>query len=235
MDITGIRISGGIDALLLQDWLGAVSETKRARLRRYLRKEDTLRSLLGDVLARMEIGRRFGMSNREIEFAYGPFEKPLLKHWDARHFNISHSGEWVFCAVDTEPVGIDVQEIREMGLDIAESFFSKQEFADLMAQPDRERVSYLFQLWTLKESYIKATGRGFSEGLDGFTIRIRQGRAEMADPGAPVVFRKFESIQGYKLAACSFSPSAACRLRLMGIPEFAGHFHAFMKKTRRAA
>jgi len=53
-----------------------------------------------------------------------------------------------------------------------QKIFSKEEASDLFAKEDNEKTEYFFELWTLKESYIKADGRGLSLPLNSFFFRI---------------------------------------------------------------
>jgi 4'-phosphopantetheinyl transferase len=71
-------------------------------------------------------------------------------------------------------VGIDVEYMREdfATLEVAESFFSKDEFEALKATPIDRRTEAFFNCWSRKESYIKAIGMGVSCPLDGFTVSL---------------------------------------------------------------
>lgn len=51
--------------------------------------------------------------------------KPVVRHIPSFHFNLSHSGDWVVCAIDDAPVGIDIEEIKPIDLAIAKRFFQQ--------------------------------------------------------------------------------------------------------------
>ncbi len=51
---------------------------------------------------------------QQIETTEGTYGKPYLIKYPTFHYSLSHSGEWVACAVDTKSVGIDIQEIMEI-------------------------------------------------------------------------------------------------------------------------
>lgn len=152
--------------------LNCVSEEKRERILRFHRFEDAQRTLLGDVLSRYALCKRFNLQNKDLVFGVNEYGKPLLPGFQDVHFNISHSGPWVVCAVDDQPVGIDVEIIKPMDFKIAERFFSKDEYRSLMNQPEEKKLHYFYRLWTLKESYIKAEGKGLSIPLDSFSMNI---------------------------------------------------------------
>jgi 4'-phosphopantetheinyl transferase len=130
------------------------------------------RSLLGDILARYSICKRLGVKNKDLFFDVNEYGKPILLRQDGICFNISHSANWVVCAIDNNTVGIDVEFIKPIDIKIAERFFSKTECFDLMNEPEDTRIKYFYMLWTLKESYIKAEGKGLSIPLNSFNIKI---------------------------------------------------------------
>ena len=59
-----------------------------------------------------------------------------------------------------KPVGIDVEKIKDINIKIADRFFSKEESGRFIQKEESERLKYFFDLWTLKESYIKAETEG---------------------------------------------------------------------------
>lgn len=182
--------------------LGYVTESKRDRIGRFHRPEDAQRSLLGDVLARYAICKRLGVKNGALAFGANEYGKPLLLEHAGIHFNISHSGSWVACAVDDNPVGIDVELIQPIDFKIAERFFSKDEHAALLAQPDEMKLTYFYMLWTLKESYIKAEGKGLGIPLDSFTMRIEGHDIKVAVGREPGIYSFYQSFPGTD-AVCS--------------------------------
>lgn len=152
--------------------LSYVSEEKKKRISQFHLFEDAQRSLLGDVLARFAICKKLSVKNRDLVFGANEYGKPILNNPNRIHFNISHSGNWVVCAVDDNTVGIDVEVIKPIDFEIAERFFSKDEYITFKNQPDEMKLMYFYMIWTLKESYIKMEGKGLSIPLNSFTIRM---------------------------------------------------------------
>ncbi len=75
----------------------------------------------------------------------------------------SHTGEWVFCGLSEEPLGIDAQVVTTVrNRDrLVERFFTKEE-ADWLSGREEEAF---FDLWSRKEAFAKYTGRGIAYGL----------------------------------------------------------------------
>jgi 4'-phosphopantetheinyl transferase len=159
-----------MDDLTFRKLLANVSNEKQERIKQLRKPEDAKRALLADILVRSAIASELKISNKAIEFEANKHGKPYLVGNYCLHFNISHSGDWIVCAVDSKPVGIDIEKIMPVDLEIAAQFFSEEEYKTLMAQGSEDRQNFFFDLWTLKESYIKALGEGLSISLKSFTI-----------------------------------------------------------------
>jgi 4'-phosphopantetheinyl transferase len=71
-------------------------------------------------------------------------------------------------------VGVDVECITRdtMCADVAERYFSPREVEELCSLLRNERTQRFYDLWTLKEAYIKARGMGLSLPLDGFSFQF---------------------------------------------------------------
>jgi len=147
--------------------------------------------------------------SENIFFNYTYFGKPFLPGADNFHFNISHSGEWVVCATDEKPVGIDIERVSPIDVDIAKNYFSAGEYADLLAKKASEQSACFYDLWTLKESYIKQNGKGLSIALDSFSIRIDEEKNVIflseKEVSQAVFFRQYLLDENYKMAVCSMT------------------------------
>ncbi len=210
MEVCAIKVPKALDYSVFEALLAYVDGGKRERILRFFREEDRVSSLFADLLIRSLIVKKTGLKNNEIRFGRNRFGKPYLMGHDNFHFNLSHSGSWVVAAVDSAPVGIDVEQIKEVDIGISRSFFSDDEHRDLMNHSDKN--AYFFTLWSLKESYIKNQGKGLSLPLDSFSIRfIKEDRIVVTCEGKPledVTFAEYHLHSDYKMFLC------ACHNRL---------------------
>ncbi len=85
------------------------------------------------------------------EVALSENGKPYLRD-NELHFNLSHSGELAICAISENPVGVDIEKIREVDLKLTEKVFGKKE---------KMSLEDFFKMWTRKESFLKCLGEGF--------------------------------------------------------------------------
>lgn len=124
-------------------------------------------------------------------------------------FNLSHSENRVLCAVSSEDVGCDIERIKETDLTIAKRFFHESEARVIAEEPDPEKRLILFyRFWTLKESYQKATGLGFSLPLNLFRIDLGD-PVTVYRPGSEerYRFREYDPKDGYRYACCGKADS----------------------------
>jgi phosphopantetheinyl transferase len=88
-------------------------------------------------------------------------------------FSLSHTRGLVACAVARVPlIGIDVEAIEERSAspDVASRFFAPAEVEMLRGHPPETYADRFIEVWTLKESYIKALGVGLEQQLDSFAF-----------------------------------------------------------------
>ncbi len=146
--------------------------------------------LLDDML------REHGLREHDMQYIVGDHGKPALAGLPSLHFNISHSGMLVACAVGDKPVGVDVQTIVNVRRSLVDYTMSKEEIAQLDALPGDEQQRLFFtQLWTIKESYTKATGTGIGHEFPAFRIDD-DGTIVPLKPLAPAASFKMVEIPG---------------------------------------
>ena len=166
-----------------------------------------LRMLMGERLIRDIVTRELGIEGAAVRIETNSYGKPFLVGYPSFHFNVSHSGQWVVCAVGDRPVGIDVERMGEVDHQTAAYFFSVEEQRDLSAKPAANQRSRFYHLWTLKESFLKCTGKGFSIDPVSFTIKIEDDVVHLRTSSGAIdvryFFKIFDLDRGYALAGCS--------------------------------
>ena len=147
------------------------------------------------------------VSNKTIEFNVNGYGKPFLKGNYGLHFNVSHSEDWIVCAIDNEPVGIDIEKVRPVNLlEIAAQLFSDEEYKTLIVKSPEDRQRFFFDLWTLKESYIKAVGAGLSIPLKSFTVIFLEKGEMVVKSGNKLTnwaLRQYDLDPEYKMSVCA--------------------------------
>ncbi|SFI31708.1 MULTISPECIES: 4'-phosphopantetheinyl transferase superfamily protein [unclassified Bacillus (in: firmicutes)] len=106
-------------------------------------------------------------------FCKNNYGKPYLKNHPTISFNLSHSGDFVVCVFDNHPVGIDIEKIKIIEyISLAKKFFTKKEYNYIMKGDFRQQLDKFYDIWTLKESFIKCCGKGLSLPLNSFSVEI---------------------------------------------------------------
>lgn len=150
-------------------WYSLMSDEKQRRVDRFRFGDDKKRTVAGEMLARKAISDWCSVNAEDIIFDYKEYGKPYAIDLDVE-FNISHSCDLVVCAIDNSPVGIDVEKIRPIDLNVAKRFCNKEElfylFGHELAEEDfiytseTDILSRFFEIWTKKEAYGKFIGFG---------------------------------------------------------------------------
>ena len=128
--------------------------------------------LISHYLLRQTLSRYLQTDASTIRYRYGEHGKPHLDTPDERNlqFSLSHSGNRLLVAIchDGE-IGVDIERIQEKSnpLQLARHFMSKDEALQLaeLKDPVAQR-EFFFTLWTRKEAYVKALGKGFFHAIN---------------------------------------------------------------------
>jgi 4'-phosphopantetheinyl transferase len=173
--------------------LGAAERERLAQFHfaRHRHQYLVTRALVRHVLSlyRPDIGPglwRFG-SNAHGKPEIAPGLEPALR------FNVSHTDGLVVMAISRQEVGIDVENTRREGewLPVAQRFFAPVEWQDVQQRDLAQRQRRFFELWTLKEAYVKARGTGLSLAFDSFAFRLGRPCAETLE------FSAMDDCQGH--------------------------------------
>lgn len=128
---------------------------------------------------------------------YGPHGKPYIKE-QPFFYNISHSEDYVFCAVSGQEIGADIQRKvsgRERG--VAERFFSVREKAAIREIcDDAQKRDMFFRLWTRKEALGKLSGDGIAACVDKCLLDLDEGIA------SEYIWEEYDIIPDYNIVCC---------------------------------
>lgn len=206
MEIYSVRVPEKIDEDLFKSLLQFVEDSKKNRIEKLVIKKYKYKVLFSELLIRMIICDKLNLKNNQILIKKNEYGKPFLVNCEKFHFNISHSGEWIVCAVDNNVVGIDIEKISIVDYcTIARTFFNKEESSFIFQGCVDEHLKNFYTIWTLKESYIKADGRGLSLPLKSFTIHIdrdRNIRLMKYNILKNCFFKEFHIDLDYKISVC---------------------------------
>ncbi|MCH5203897.1 MAG: 4'-phosphopantetheinyl transferase superfamily protein [Oscillospiraceae bacterium] len=98
----------------------------------------------------------------ETQVIRGEHGKPSLSEHPEVRYNISHADGIAAVVVSEFECGIDCERIRAYRPSVLKRCFCEEERSAVEAAPECEQNLMFFRLWTLKEAYVKALGRGLS-------------------------------------------------------------------------
>ena len=139
-----------------------LSASEAQRYANFVRPQRKRQFLLGRMLLRLAISDMINVPVHVISLVDRAGSAPKLfidRSPDlAANFSISHSGNWVGCVLSTDVVlGFDI-EVNNPGrniLGLSEAAFHQREHLWLLQQPDAERVTAFYRLWSTREALYK--------------------------------------------------------------------------------
>lgn len=163
IDIYYSEVGEQLNNYRFNELLGQLPLQMHNQILKYRKWQDRQRGLLGKLLLKkgLEKLNLNGYSLNNLQ--YNTYNRPYFN--DKIDFNISHSGNYVICAVARDVrVGVDIEEIQEIPISDFDLQFSHKELAEISASscPFREFYNY----WTKKESFLKAIGVGLNIPLN---------------------------------------------------------------------
>ena len=157
--------------------LGAIlTDEERARADRHRFVRDRRTGLVTRALVRITLSRYCDVPPARWRFRTSEHGRPeIASPASPLRFNVSHADGLVVCLVSrARALGVDAESLRRRRrwLDIAERFFAPAEARALSGVPAARLALRFLEYWTLKESYVKARGRGLTLPLSGFWFEL---------------------------------------------------------------
>lgn len=190
--------------------LGLIGEMRRRKAAEYRRAEDRLRSVCAGALLYHAVCCLLHDEGTEekpdLTLKYGASGKPCLAGYPGFHFNLSHSGNYVACAAGRTPVGVDIQEYKEISPALARRFLNSRELEYLRSAEETGRRRVLLnRFWAAKESCLKLTGEGITRDMRGITVCLEDGVILYGEE--KILLREWNKEGEYSLALSYFPES----------------------------
>lgn len=165
---------------LLPAFSRTLDDDELAQASRFAFDADRQDYIAAHGLRRRMLGQVLGLAPERLRFTVDePRGKPRLAWPESTgiDFNISHTRGLVACALASGApgltVGIDCESVsRLIDDDLAAVFCSPSEMAELRDEPADARTG----VWVLKESLVKASGRGFELDLKTVNVALNPAR-----------------------------------------------------------
>jgi 4'-phosphopantetheinyl transferase len=180
------------DSALLADYLALLDADEIQRLQRFVFERDRHRFLVSHALLRSVLSLYGAQPAASWRFVKGEHGKPELvpgQRERAPAFNLSHSGSLALLAVSGTAglLGVDIEFHRPLrnfhGL--ATRNFAPSEAARLPGLEGADLAGEFYDLWTLKEAFVKACGDGLSQSLADFWFSFDRAAARLGFEALP--------------------------------------------------
>ena len=159
---------GELDGSFIERAAPLLSAQRYEKVMSYRFSKDRILSAASFLLLRLALKENYGIDEPVI-FDSNENGKPFLRCYPRIYFNLSHCRSAAACVVSDNEVGVDVQEITPLSDKLACRVLTDEEYTAYKASP---RPDELFcELWTVKESWLKKTGRGVSADMSSVSAQ----------------------------------------------------------------
>ncbi len=168
MIIRYVSVSQGLNQAHFQALQKKLPEVLLRRNQGYLHYLDQQRNMFGLLLLKKMWKDQLQQSLELELLETTTFNRPYLPNSNI-DFNISHAGNYVICALACDVrLGIDIEDRKEVDFDDFTRTMNSHQWKTILTSPDA--IAKFFEYWSIKESVIKADGRGLSIPLTEITI-----------------------------------------------------------------
>lgn len=179
-----------------EKWYMLAASDKRKKVDRFQFHADKVRAIAGEMLAKIAISEWCNADAESVCLSAGWAGKPFAVGLSVE-FNISHSENMVVCAVSDKPIGIDIEEIRDVDMCVIEQICTVDEKAYIMQSIDiptsivfSSELIRFFKVWTAKEAYFKCIGAGITNLGDVDVLHhIQHGGCKILDNYVMSIFQ----------------------------------------------
>ena len=152
-----------------------LSDDERARCARLKVASARRQFVVARGFLRSVIAKQLGIAASQIGFRYGRYGKPELaeKHGGGLYFSLSHTRGLIAVALSSTPwVGIDAEHLDAVSApnELAGLMLAASESRDYADLSEGRRTTWLLEIWTAKEAYLKALGCGLNWNLPDLLV-----------------------------------------------------------------
>ena len=157
-----IYLSENIWDFDLSKALSEISEQRREQALKFKFEQGQRLCVLAYQLLKEGLRKEYGIIENPI-FEYNEHGKPSIVGHPEIYFNLSHCKDAAVCAISNQPIGIDVESIRELK-DSLVNYTMNEEEANMINSSDNPASAFI-RLWTMKEATMKLIGTGISNDM----------------------------------------------------------------------
>lgn len=165
INIYALYVNEDLEDCMFDFFLDIVDDERKQQVLRIKDKKKRDMKLLSRIFSMVCIKKEFGIDFKNQKFLAEENGKPYLAEHPDVHFNVSHSGELIVCAIGRKKVGIDVEKVREFNENLIFKVCNREERERILNSVDTN--AEFCKVWTKKEAYLKYLG----EGIKSFNFK----------------------------------------------------------------
>lgn len=144
----------------IADYLSVLTRQEKEKALRFRFEDDRTRSILGAYLIHKAFEEDFPNKEYALEQNCNgkPYYPKSLMATKESYFNLSHSGNLVVLARSNCDLGVDVEQIRDIKINNFHRILTDDEKEAIKSSDNS--INAFLELWTKKEAFVKATGKG---------------------------------------------------------------------------
>lgn len=154
-----------LDETLMEMYLKKLPDFMHQEINRYQILNDRKTRLIARLMIKQYIQEK-KYSARIEDWQKGEHEKPFIPN--GPEFNITHSGEIVAVAFSDQPIGIDIERIKEIEIEGLSAYLHNEEKEYILKAKNKQDI--FFTIWSKKEAYLKATTKGIIHELAATSV-----------------------------------------------------------------
>ena len=139
-----------------------ISEQRREQALKFKHEQGQRLCVLAYLLLKQALREGYGITENPV-FEYNEHGKPSIVGHPEIFFNLSHCKEAAICVVSDQPVGVDVEGIREYKESLVNYTMNDEEIAQIKTAENP--AAAFIRLWTMKEATTKLIGTGISNDM----------------------------------------------------------------------
>ncbi len=149
--------------------------------------------------------REYGI--KEYRLTKNSYGKPFLDSHPNICFNLSHCKGMAVCALSDNTVGADCEPLRQVRPGVVRRVCADIEAEELKRAENSDL--HFTRLWTLKESFVKAVGRGVSYPMKNAVFSLDSG---ISTNVTGCTFYQYVIGDSYVLSACCRDVVSGCEV-----------------------
>jgi 4'-phosphopantetheinyl transferase len=146
----------------LGEALRGISEQRREQALKFKYELGQRLCVLAYQLLKEGLQQAYSITDNPI-FEYNEHGKPSIVGHPEICFNLSHCKEAVVCVISDQPIGVDVESIREYKESLVNYTMNDEEIGQIKSAENP--ASAFIRLWTMKEATMKLIGTGISNDM----------------------------------------------------------------------